>query len=203
MRDMLDTLTRGPFRDDTHRAAVEAAAEDLGRGQLFQNSKQFSKAPAEPVGGEIKAYARATRVEAEDGRVRAAQNDAEDASFPVIAGLDNRLWDSAVGMAMMTLNGEWGGNPFAAIEAIWAASEAVMDAAGPLPLVSGEPWVEDDHSYRCRLFLAATRAKFCNDAYTAELALQRGYRLDNAGVILEMPRGRLVHAITMQGEQHD
>ena len=205
MREPYERIAGGPFRDDTHRAAVEATAVDLAGRPLaklrtaIQGAKMYRtydlhETPPWASQGDL----RATRVEAEDGRVRAAQADADAAPFSVIAGLDNRMWDNAVGMAMMTLKGEWGGNPFAAIEAIWAASEAMMEAAGPLPLASTEPWVESDEAYRSRLVRAASN-KVEQWTDPADVAFASGVRLDQYGSLMSdgyddagLPRGCLV-----------
>ena len=49
MRDLTDTLTRGPFRDGTHRAAVEATAVDLASGPLRESQAAVSSGPATSV----------------------------------------------------------------------------------------------------------------------------------------------------------
>jgi hypothetical protein len=49
MRDMLDTLTRGPFRDDTHRAAVEATAVDLAGRPIGESQAAISGGKASQV----------------------------------------------------------------------------------------------------------------------------------------------------------
>lgn len=118
MSDMLDTLTRGPFRDDTHRAAVEAAAEDLSGEQLSGHSGQLAKAPAEPVDGDFGADARDTRVEAEDGRVRAFQRP-----VPFIAGSYHAA-RAKHALTMAELH----------IAAIYDAATRACASAGPLPL---------------------------------------------------------------------
>ena len=152
MRDLTDTLTRGPFCDDTHRAAVEATAMDLFQKPLaklrtaIRDAKQcrtyeLHETPPWASQGDQ----RATKVEAEDGRVRAVQAD---------IGSGNVFADPAVEKAER----DWHASDDAAwnrlalsISQTYDAATRVLASAGPLPLASTEPWVESDEAYAKRI----------------------------------------------------
>jgi hypothetical protein len=73
---------------------------------------------------------------------------------------------------------------------IYDAAARALAYAGPLPLASTEPWAESDQAYRARL-----------SDYLGYDVTYSGSMLDDYGVeAAELPRARLVLAITMQGE---
>ena len=144
MREPYERIAGGPFRDDTHRAAVEATAADLaGRprptdrelvealGRTVCNRRRMATDAVLAVDG------RATRVEAEDGRVRASQAELpeveitpEGIHIPVSLAWQGAAWD---------------------LGCIYDAATRALATAGPLLLDSNEPWVESDEAYAKRI----------------------------------------------------
>ena len=80
---------------------------------------------------------------------------------------------------------------------IYAAAKGLMASAGPMPLVSDEPWEEPDADYRGRLFRAAGN-KLEQWTDPADVAFAIEHRLDQYGGLLAdgaedagLPRARL------------
>ena len=140
MRDLTDTLTHGPFRDDTHRAAVEAG----------------------------------------DGRLRSSGTIG--AGGPIGArGLP--YWDVFDLTAASAID---------MVEAVYETAKFALASAGPLPLASTEPWVEDKQAYRERL---RQFAPWIDKAEWQE------FDIDEIGENIGLPRARLVPADAAMREE--
>ena len=183
MRDLTDTLTRGPFRDDTHRAAVDATAVDLSQRPLaklrtaIRDAKQcrtyeLHETPPWASQGDQ----RATRVEAEDGRVRASQAELpevditpEGIHIPVSLAWQGAAWD---------------------LDRIYDAATRALASAGPLPLAGTEPYSEPNGEFSLRIGVPVPVSIAVNDV-TAYL--------DGKAAKAGLPRACLVPATTKEG----
>jgi hypothetical protein len=184
MREPYERIAGGPFRDDTHRAAVEATAVDLAKTELPGNPRQFAKASADPVDGKIEADGMVMRVEVEDGRVRAAQSLGPYLTGATVTFQHPRGDKATVGIIEVMEAARQ------VVGRIYDDLQTVMASAGPLPLASSEPYSEENGEFSLRIGAPVPVAIAAEDV-TAYL--------DGKGKKLGLPRARLVPATTKEG----
>lgn len=182
MRQLHDTLTRGPFRDDTHRAAVEAAAVDLAPGQLRGNSPHVLGSPEKPDDGVSGGLATQTHAGASEASQRAPQ-------APRVFTIQTSTANDPIGAYISFIEDE-GDVALHGVCRIYDAATRALASAGPLPLASTEPWVEPDDSYIERF--AMGRAPGENEIFWHRW--MRHESIDAIGSSLGLPRARLVPA---------
>ncbi len=96
-------------------------------------------------------------------------------------GINGVAWRNRVEVSTEWLSA-YAQNATAAVDVIYAAAQRVVAEAGPMPLVSSEPWVEGDVEYEMRL---------PPEYYPQALVAEDG-ELDELGAEIGLPRARLV-----------
>ncbi len=184
MRDPYETIATGPWRDETHRSAVEATAVDLTDKRPHRTDEEIvadhakrypvimdylarsergettATAPAEPQDAQVDVLRSTVQAGSGEGAGREPQRDLTY----------DLQWLSYEGM----ITGD-------AIASVYDTVLRFAAQAGPMPLVSDEPWVEGDEAYRKRL----TEGLRITHVGT-------GWTLEALGERYDIPRARLV-----------